>query len=188
VRAARWPEAAEAVREKIGSGALKPGDPAPSGRELAAETGLPLTACQAALRSLKADGTLDRTAFPARLQVAQPGRPPSPEDEALGRALMRLREARGLTRRHLAVLLGVPLTVAEQAEAGRGGQDRGFWQRADGMLGAEGGLLHQYDAACAPVASGCSKGGSHVGVTQTVTTSDGITRTIRMCSKCGDAL
>jgi hypothetical protein len=182
------PEAAAAVREMIAAGTLKPGDQAPCGRELAAGTGLPLTACQAALRSLAADGTLERAAFPARLQVAQPGRAPSPEDEALGAALGRLRRDRGLTTRLAAVLLGVPLATVEAAEAGRGGQERCFWQRADGLLDGQGGLLYQYDAACAPVASGCPKGGSHVGVTQTVTTSDGITRTIRMCSKCGDAL
>jgi hypothetical protein len=188
VKAPRWPEAVTVIRGMIADGTLKPGDPAPTAGELAAGTGLHGAACSAALRTLAADGTLERVAATRRLRVAQPGGPPSPRDEELGRALMRLREARGLTRRHLAVLLGVKLTVAEQAEAGRGGQGRGFWQRADGMLDGQGALLHQYDAACAPVASGCPKGGSHVGVTQTVTTPDGITRTIRMCSKCGDAL
>jgi DNA-binding transcriptional MocR family regulator len=143
------PEAAAAVREMIAAGTLKPGDPAPCGRELAAGTGLPLTACQAALRSLKADGTLERAAFPARLQVAQPGRAPSPEDEELGRALVRLRKARRLTRQHLAVLLGVPAAAVEQAEAGRGGRNRDFWQRADGMLGAEGALLYEHDTRTA---------------------------------------
>jgi DNA-binding transcriptional regulator YhcF (GntR family) len=144
-----WPQAVSAVRGMIADGTLKPGDPAPTAGELARETGLHPAACAAALRTLAADGTLERVAATRRLRVAQPGAAPSPRDEELGRALARLREARGLTRRHLAVLLGVKLTVAEQAEAGRGRQDRGFWQRADGMLGAEGALLYEYDTRTA---------------------------------------
>jgi hypothetical protein len=144
MRVACWPEAAEAVRKAIGSGALKPGDPAPSGRELARETGLPVVACQAALRSLAADGTLERTAFPARLQVAEPCAPPGPQELALSAAFASLRRDRGLTTRLAAVLLGVPVTVVEAAEAGRGGQGRDFWMRADGMLEGGGELAYLF--------------------------------------------
>lgn len=144
---APWPRAAAAVREMIACGALRPGDPAPRGPELAERTGLPLVACQAGLRSLAADGTLERTAFPARLQVARPAAPPGPQDTALAARLTALRRERGLAQRDLAVLLGVPVAAVEAAEAGRGGQDRGFYRRADGMLEGGGELVHLFGAS-----------------------------------------
>jgi DNA-binding FadR family transcriptional regulator len=149
VKRARWPEAAEAVRQLIAGGSLKPGDAAPCGPELAGLTGLPLAACRAALNALAGDGTLYRTEDAARLRVA---RVPAPEELALSAALVKLRKSHGLTREGLAALLDVPLTAVLEAEAGRTGQGRDFWQRADAMLDGGGGLPRLHDE-CRAVAA-----------------------------------
>ena len=68
-------QAADKVRAMIASGALGPGDEAPSVEELKKMTGACHSYCQAALRSLVADGTLEPGARPRgeRRRVAAPG-------------------------------------------------------------------------------------------------------------------
>jgi DNA-binding transcriptional regulator YhcF (GntR family) len=141
--------AAALVRGMIADGTLKPGDPVPSGAALARETGSCALTCRAALRALLTDGTLTRgVSAGARLPVAQAS-PGSADADALPRALSAAlaerRRAAGLTQPALAALLGVSVTTVGHAETGRVWQARGFWLRADAVLGGTGDLLRMYD-------------------------------------------
>ncbi len=49
---------AAAIRRQIADGALRPGQPAPSGAELSRATGFATLTCRKALRALIADGIL----------------------------------------------------------------------------------------------------------------------------------
>ena len=144
---------------KIADGTLRPGAPVPSGAALAREAGYAPVTCLAALRALLADGTLARgPSRGARLRVAPPqgqrGAPGGAPADALGQRLSRelaaRRRAGGLTQPQLAKMLGVSVTTIGHAETGRLWQSRGFWERADGGLLADGALLRlheQYQAA-----------------------------------------
>ena len=144
---------------KIADGTLRPGAPAPSGAALARETGYASVTCLTALRTLLADGTLARgPSRGARLRVAPPqGQHGAPGDapadalrQRLSRELAARRRAAGLTQPQLAKMLGVSVTTVGHAETGRLWQARGFWERADGGLLADGALLRlheQYQAA-----------------------------------------
>jgi hypothetical protein len=145
---------------KIADGTLRPGAPVPSGAALARETGYASVTCLAALRALHADGTLARgPSRGARLRVAPPqgqrgapasGAPADAPGQHLSRELAARRRAAGLTQPELAKMLGMSVTTVGHAETGRLWQSRGFWERADGVLLADGALLHlheQYQAA-----------------------------------------
>jgi ribosome-binding protein aMBF1 (putative translation factor) len=138
------------VRDMIADGTLKPGGAAPSGLELARETGYSIATTRAALRALLRDGTLTRGVSPAaRPRGAQPGGNCHPDDaetlrESLSRTLAARRHAEGLTQQDLAGRLGVSLTTVGHAETGRAWQSRDFWWRADALLGGD--LLSRYDA------------------------------------------
>ena len=70
----RYAQAAAIVRDRITAGTLRPGEPAPSGAELARITGYSSITCQRALRALIADATLTAGPSPnARPRVAAPG-------------------------------------------------------------------------------------------------------------------
>ena len=172
------------VLGKIADGTLKPGAPVPSGAALARESGCASVTCLAALRALRDDGVLARgPSKGARLRVAPPSGAPAADAGALAQALSRglaaRRRAAGLTQPELAKLLGRSVTSVGHAETGRVWQSRRFWERADGVLLADGALLrlheeHQaaahapQDAATVPAPAaggGCSCGGCAVLVT-----------------------
>lgn len=67
-----------------------------------------------------------------------------------GEALRSLRRALALTPAQLAAAIGCPTEVLCCAETGLRTPMRPFWQRADGMTGAEGRLLRLYDAGLEP--------------------------------------
>jgi Helix-turn-helix domain/Bacterial regulatory proteins, gntR family len=144
----RYRQAAAIVRARIDAGALQPGEPAPSGAELARITGYASLACRRALRTLIADGTL--TAGPslhARPRVAAPGRTEDADaTRALSAGLAAYRHAAGVTQRDLAALVGRSVTTVGHAETGRIWQSRQFWENCDKALDAHGALLRLHDA------------------------------------------
>ena len=145
----RYKQAAAIVRARIDAGTLRPGEPAPSGAELARITGYASLTCRRALRTLLADGTL--TAGPslnARPRVAAPGRPAAAADaaRALSAGLAARRHAADLTQTQLADLVGRSVTTVGHAETGRTWQSRNFWENCDKALDAHGELLRLHDA------------------------------------------
>jgi hypothetical protein len=112
-------------------GTLKPGMAAPSGEQLARETGFAAMTCRAALRVLLDEGALIRVSPTGRGLVADPdadGRELELAQELAGR-----RRHAGLTQLELAGKLGVSLTTVGHAETavavprvlGRGGPGAG---------------------------------------------------------------
>lgn len=145
----RHAQAAEIVRSRIADGALKPGEPAPSGEELARITGYSALTCRRGIRALVADGTLTAGPSPnSRPRVAAPGRPAAASDatRALSVALAARRHAADLTQTDLAALVGRSVTTVGHAETGRTWQSRQFWQNCDKALNADGALLRLHDA------------------------------------------
>jgi transcriptional regulator with XRE-family HTH domain len=148
------------VRGRIADGSLRPGQPAPSGAELARTTGYSTLTCRKALRVLIADGLLvPGPSRNARPRVAGAFQPQSERDladatRALSAGLAARRHAAGLTQPDLAALAGVSVTTIGHAETGRVWQSRHFWERADAALGADGDLLRLHDAFRAAGASG----------------------------------
>jgi DNA-binding GntR family transcriptional regulator len=69
-------QAADLVRARIADGSLEPGMTAPTGEQLASETGFAVMTCQAALRVLVGEGTLTRVSENARGRVAEAGNRP----------------------------------------------------------------------------------------------------------------
>jgi Helix-turn-helix domain len=139
---------------KIADGTLRPGAPVPSGAALAREAGCAPVTCLAALRALLADGTLARgPSRGARLRVAPPpgqrgapgGAPAGAPGQRLSRELAARRRAARLTQPELAKMLRVSVTTIGHAETGRLWQARGFWERADGILLADGALLRLHE-------------------------------------------
>jgi DNA-binding GntR family transcriptional regulator len=141
-------QAASVVRDRIIAGTLRPGEPAPSGTELARITGCAPRTCRRALRALIADGTLTAGPSPnARPRVAAPGRPVPAADavRALSAGLAARRLAAALTQADLAALVGRSVTAVGHAETGRTWQARQFWENCDKALSAHGALLRLHD-------------------------------------------
>jgi DNA-binding transcriptional regulator YhcF (GntR family) len=144
----RYRQAAAIVRARIDAGTLRPGEPAPSGAELARITGYASLTCRRALRTLIADGTLTAGPSPnARPRVAAPGRTEAADaTRALSAGLAARRHAAGLTQTELAALVGRSVTTVGHAETGRTWQSRQFWENCDKALDAHGALLRMHDA------------------------------------------
>jgi hypothetical protein len=145
----RYRQAAAIVRARIDAGALRPGEPAPSGAELARITGYATLTCRRALRTLIADGTLTAGPSPnARPGVAAPGCAAAAADaaRALSAGLAARRHATDLTQTQLADLVGRSVTTVGHAETGRTWQSRRFWENCDKALNAHGELLRLHDA------------------------------------------
>jgi DNA-binding transcriptional regulator YhcF (GntR family) len=143
---------AAVIRRQIAEGALRPGQPAPSGAELSRAFGFSTLTCRKALRALIADGLLvPGPSRNARPRVADPEAPDLERDladaaRALSAGLAARRHAAGLTQAELAELAGVSVTTVGHAETGRTWQSRRFWVRADTALRASGHLLRLHDA------------------------------------------
>ncbi len=143
---------AAAIRRQIADGALRPGQPAPSGAELSRAFGFSTLTCRKALRALIADGLLvPGPSRNARPRVADPQAPDLDRDladaaRALSAGLAARRHAAGLTQAELAGLADVSVTTVGHAETGRTWQSRRFWERADTTLHAAGDLLRLHDA------------------------------------------
>ena len=153
----RYAQAAAIVRDRITAGTLRPGEPAPSGAELARITGYAPLTCRRALRALIADGTLTAGPSPnARPRVAAPGRPVPAADaaRALSAGLAARRHAADLTQTQLAALAGRSVTTVGHAETGRTWQARQFWENCDKALNARGALLRLHDAYRAATTAG----------------------------------
>lgn len=150
----RYRQAAAIVRARINAGTLQPGEPAPSGAELARITGYAALTCRRALRTLIA-GTLTAGPSPnARPRVAAPGRTEAADaTRTLSTGLAACRHAVGLTQRDLATLVGRSVTTVGHAETGRTWQSRQFWENCDKALDAHGSLLRMHDAYRAAVTS-----------------------------------
>lgn len=148
----KYARVAAAVRGQIADGTLLPGQPAPSGAALSRLTGYSTLTCRRALRVLIADGVLipgpSRNARPRVAGAAQGAaeRDLAAAGRALSAGLAARRRAAGLTQPELAVLAAVSVTTIGHAETGRLWQSRQFWERADAVLGAGGGLLRLHDA------------------------------------------
>ncbi len=150
----------------VNDGALKPGQPAPSGATLARLTGFSVITCRRALRELIGQGVLaPGPSLNARPRVAGPGGTPAVDAAvALSRALGARRRAAELTQPALAALLGCSVSTVGHAETGRAWQARRFWEQADAVLDAGGELAALYDACRArdtapPPARGSPAGG-----------------------------
>ena len=158
----KYARVAEAIRAQIADGTLRPGQPAPSGAALSRITGYSTLTCRKALRVLIADGALiPGPSRNARPRVAGPPQLPVERDlaaaaRALAAGLAGRRRANGLTQPELAGRIGVSVTTVGHAETGRLWQSRQFWERADAILGAGGGLLRLHDAYRAAAASGAT--------------------------------
>jgi DNA-binding transcriptional regulator YhcF (GntR family)/DNA-binding XRE family transcriptional regulator len=148
----KYARVAAAVKGQITDGTLRPGQPAPSGAALSRVTGYSTLTCRRALRVLIADGVLlPGPSRNARPRVAGPPQQPAERDlaaaaRALSAGLAARRRASGLTQLELAALLGVSVTTVGHAETGRLWQARPFWEHADAVLGAGGGLLRLHEA------------------------------------------
>ena len=147
-------QAAAIVRAQVADGTLKPGQAAPSGAQLARLTGFSPLTCRKALQTLVADGILARGVSPnARPRVAAATQQRAGDAaRALSRGLAALRRAAGLSQPALATLTGYSVTTVGHAETGRLWQARGFWEKADLVLAAEGELTRRYDAYHAALA------------------------------------
>jgi hypothetical protein len=148
-------QVAAMIRAKIKDGSLKPGMYVPSGSELAKETGFGVLTCRKGLQRLLREGLIMQMARSTRYRVA--GAPPVDGLE-LSHALAELRHAAGLTQPELAREIGMSVTSVGHAETGRLWQSRGFWQRVDLALRADGALVGRYDAWRAGSAPGSSAG------------------------------
>ena len=141
-------QVAALVRSRIADGTLKPGMLAPSGLDLARETGFAVLTCRAALTLLLAEGTLMRVSRTSRPRVAGEGQGGGAAGLAvkLAQAMAAWRHAADMTQVELAGMIGLSVTTVGHAETGRLWQSRTFWERVDVALDARGGLLARYDA------------------------------------------
>ncbi len=159
----KYLRAAAVVRRQITDGVLRPGQPAPSGAELSRLTGYAVLTCRRALRLLITEGVLvPGPSRNARPRVAGAAQHPGEQDlaaaeRALSAGLSARRRAAGLTQPELAARAGVSVTTVGHAETGRLWQSRRFWERADSVLGAGGGLLRLHDAYRAASAAALSR-------------------------------
>jgi hypothetical protein len=148
-------QAAAIIRAQVADGTLKPGQPAPSGAQLARLTGFCTLTCRKALRDLISEGVLTPGPSPsARPRVAvPPGARPGNAARELSRALAALRHANGLTQPALSALTGYSITTIGHAETLRLWQSREFWEKTDLALAAGGELTRLYEAYRAETAS-----------------------------------
>jgi Helix-turn-helix domain/Bacterial regulatory proteins, gntR family len=176
----KYAQAAALVRAQVTDGTLKPGQPAPSGAQLARLTGFSPLTCRKALQVLITDGVLTPgPSASARPRVAAPPGPPSGDAAGtLSRALARLRRASGLTQPALSALTGYSVTTIGHAETGRLWQSRDFWEKTDLALTAGGELTRLHDnyraGASAPGPPGAPPAPTRV----TVHWSDGTATTV----------
>jgi transcriptional regulator with XRE-family HTH domain len=156
----KYKRAADRVRAQVADGILLPGQPAPSGAELARATGYSDLTCRRALRTLVEDGVLVAGHTPnARPRVFSPALTPGEKNaaasaRALSTALGTLRRRAGLTQRQLGRVAGVSLTAVGHAETGRLWHSRDFWEHADKALNANRELLALHDAYAATLIVG----------------------------------
>jgi hypothetical protein len=144
----KYLQAAAIVRAQVADGTLKPGQPAPSGAQLARLTGFSPLTCRNALQLLVRAGVLTPgLSASARPRVTAPPGPPSGDAAGkLSRALADLRRASGLTQPALSALTGYSVTTIGHAETLRLWQSREFWEKTDLALAAGGELTRLYDA------------------------------------------
>ena len=144
----RYAQAAAIVRDRITAGTLRPGEPAPSGAELARITGYAALTCRRVLRALIADGTLTEAPAPThalacrtrqrrrscrrRLRPVGRARRPPPHRKPHPDRPRRPRRSLGHHVGH--------------AETGRTWQARQFWENCHKALNACGALLRLHDA------------------------------------------
>jgi hypothetical protein len=151
----KYAQATALVRAQVADGTLKPGQPAPSGAQLARLTGFCALTCRKALQTLIKEGVLTPGPSPsARPRVAvAPGARPGDAARDLSHALAPLRHANGLTQPALSTLTGYSITTIGHAETLRLWQSREFWEKADLALAAGGELTRLYDAHRAETAA-----------------------------------
>jgi DNA-binding transcriptional regulator YhcF (GntR family) len=148
----KYAQVAAAIRRQIADGALLPGEPAPSGAELARATGHSSLTCRRALRTLVKDGALAPSPSPnGRPRVPSPAATPGERSladaaRALSESLGAHRRLAGLTQSQLAEMIAVSVTSVGHAETGRLWQSRRFWNLVDKAVGADGDLLALHDA------------------------------------------
>jgi DNA-binding CsgD family transcriptional regulator len=140
------------VRAQVADGTLKPGAPAPSGRELSRVLGYSELTCLTGLRCLVKAGVLTHVAGSrARFRVPVDGLPRAARalaaaEVTLSGGLAVRRRALRLSQAGLASRVGVPGATVAHAETRRLWQPREFWERADTVLCACGELLRLHDA------------------------------------------
>jgi hypothetical protein len=142
----KYLEVSTIVRARIDDGTLRPGQPAPSGAELARDTGFSSLTCRKALRALISDGVLvpglSRNARPRVASI--PGQTGSGHGVAaaartLSSALAALRREAGLRQAELAELVGFSVTTVGHAETGSPGSP-GSSGRAQTSFSARAGI------------------------------------------------
>jgi DNA-binding transcriptional regulator YhcF (GntR family) len=139
----KFDQLAEVLRARITAGELRPGMLAPSGPELAKETGFNVLTCRKSLQLLCATGELTRVSRSGRYRV--PGDGPTGDGRELAQALAERRHTIGLTQPELADAIGMNVTTVGHAETARLWQSRTFWQKVDQVLDADGDLVARFD-------------------------------------------
>jgi DNA-binding GntR family transcriptional regulator len=163
VNQTKYLEVAELVRAQINGGKLVPGEPAPSGAELARLTGYCALTCRKALHILVKEGALVAGTSPnARPRVPSRGNYQNrlTQEHAartLAQALAARRNAAKMTQPDLARVTGMSVTSIGHAETGRLWHSRRFWIAMDEALKARGELLSLHDAYRATGATTSSK-------------------------------
>jgi hypothetical protein len=176
----KYAQAAALVRAQATDGTLKPGQPAPSGAQLARFTGFSSLTCRKALHVLIRDGVLvpGPSASASARVAAPPGTGPEVAADALSRALAGLRRASGLTQPALSALTGYSVTTIGHAETGRLWQSRDFWEKTDLALTAGGELTRLHDDYRAGTGAPGPPGTPPAPTRVTVHWSDGTTTTV----------
>lgn len=119
MKRARWPEAAEAVRDLVRSGKLRPGDLTPTATELSVMTGVSAQTCRKAVLMMARKGELVPAPSPAGRPRVPGGDCPGPAELALSGALIGARKALRLSQAQLAEAAGLSVTAVHHAETGR---------------------------------------------------------------------
>ena len=153
--APKYAQVAALVRAQVADGALRPGEAAPSGAQLARLTGFSVLTCRKGLWLLIREGVLSPGSSPAarpRVTVLE-GTRGDGAARALSRGLAARRHACGLTQPGLSALIGFSVTTIGHAETGRLWQSRVFWEKTDLALAAGGELTRLHDVYGAGTAS-----------------------------------
>jgi DNA-binding transcriptional regulator YhcF (GntR family) len=155
----KYLKVADYVRDQVSAGTLTPGEPAPSGAQLARLTGYSTLTCRKGLQSLIREGVLVPGPSRGARPCVNPGDlPPDDADlrtaaRALSHTLADRRRGASLTQPQLAQIIGTSVTTVGHAETGRAWQARRFWERADMALSADGKLLTLHDTYRAAAAA-----------------------------------